>query len=145
MRILSGELEPTTGEIVKSSNELKIAYLRQEILDQLKYENTLFEELMTVFQRELENMDKVKKLENSLQYVNGDIKKTEQILQELENSKALLDSSNHQHSEAYYKSRVDRIIDMLGFSKSDSQSKVATFSGGWKMRIAIAKIMLREP
>ena len=41
-----GELEPTSGEVVKSSNDLRISFLRQEFVDELVLSRTLKEELM---------------------------------------------------------------------------------------------------
>jgi hypothetical protein len=52
LRILAGEVEPTTGDVVKSSRNLRVAFLRQEFVDELVETNTLREELYTAFQEE---------------------------------------------------------------------------------------------
>jgi hypothetical protein len=52
LRILAGEVEPTTGDVVKSSRNLRVAFLRQEFVDELVETNTLREELYTAFQDE---------------------------------------------------------------------------------------------
>lgn len=54
LRILAGEVEPTTGDVVKSSRNLRVAFLRQEFVDELVETNTLREELYTAFQEERE-------------------------------------------------------------------------------------------
>jgi ATP-binding cassette subfamily F protein 3 len=46
LRVMYGELEPTSGEVVKSSNDLRISFLRQEFVDELVLSRTLKEELM---------------------------------------------------------------------------------------------------
>ena len=45
-------MEPTTGDVVKSSRNLRVAFLRQEFVDELLETNTLREELYTAFQEE---------------------------------------------------------------------------------------------
>ena len=45
----------------------------------------------------------------------------------------------------YYSLQVDKVMDAAGFSPSDGSALVKSFSGGWKMRVGIAKILLKEP
>ena len=42
-------------------------------------------------------------------------------------------------------SKVDKVMDSMGFSVMDQSALVKTFSGGWKMRIGLAKILLKDP
>jgi ATPase subunit of ABC transporter with duplicated ATPase domains len=52
MRVLAEELEPTTGDLVKSSKSLRIAFLRQEFVDELDMNRGLKDELLASFTRE---------------------------------------------------------------------------------------------
>jgi ATPase subunit of ABC transporter with duplicated ATPase domains len=52
LRISAGELEPTTGDVVKSSQDLRVSMLRQEFVDELVKTRTLKEEFMSVFVEE---------------------------------------------------------------------------------------------
>lgn len=52
VKILAGELQPTAGEVVKSSKDLRVAFLRQEFVDELVMERSLKEELTSVFTEE---------------------------------------------------------------------------------------------
>jgi ATPase subunit of ABC transporter with duplicated ATPase domains len=52
LKILSGEIEPTTGDVIKSSPNLRIAFLRQEFIDQLNLQNSLRQELLSSFVEE---------------------------------------------------------------------------------------------
>lgn len=54
MKILAGEIEPTAGEVVKSSKDLRVSFLRQEFVDELILERSLKEELSSVFIEENE-------------------------------------------------------------------------------------------
>lgn len=49
VKILAGELEPTAGELVKSSKDLRVSFLRQEFVDELVMERSLKDELVSVF------------------------------------------------------------------------------------------------
>lgn len=52
VKILAGDLEPTAGEVIKSSKELRVAFLRQEFVDELVMERSLKDELISVFTEE---------------------------------------------------------------------------------------------
>lgn len=52
VKILAGDLEPTAGEVIKSSKDLRVAFLRQEFVDELVMERSLKEELISVFTEE---------------------------------------------------------------------------------------------
>lgn len=52
VKILAGELQPTAGEVVKSSKDLRVAFLRQEFVDELVMERSLKDELISVFTEE---------------------------------------------------------------------------------------------
>lgn len=49
---MAGDLEPTAGEVIKSSKDLRVAFLRQEFVDELVMERSLKEELLSVFTEE---------------------------------------------------------------------------------------------
>lgn len=49
---MAGDLEPTAGEVIKSSKDLRVAFLRQEFVDELVMERSLKEELISVFTEE---------------------------------------------------------------------------------------------
>lgn len=52
VKILAGDLEPTAGEVIKSSKDLRVAFLRQEFVDELVMERSLKDELISVFTEE---------------------------------------------------------------------------------------------
>ena len=140
LRILMGEEEQTTGFIQKEGNP-KVAYLKQEFEFNLK--NTLREELESSF-------IEIKNISRELLKVEQKLK-----LPEVINNKKELDflvnklgvyQRKYELSGGYeITSAVEKILPILGFKVSDADQLVETFSGGWKMKIALGKIMLQKP
>lgn len=67
VKILAGEIEPTAGEVVKSSKDLRVAFLRQEFVDELVMERSLKEELTSVFVEETTILDGIAACEVSVE------------------------------------------------------------------------------
>lgn len=67
LKVLAGELDPTSGEVLKSSQNVKIAFLRQEFTDELDLARTLKEEMLSVFGEEQEILTKLRALEGRLE------------------------------------------------------------------------------
>lgn len=141
LRILAGDLPPTSGTIVKSSQNLRVSFLRQEFLDSLNPNNTLKEELYSTFVEEQQILDDIAACENEVANSVGNEEQLTTILDKLQSlqEKAI--------SKGVYSmnSKVEKIMGSMGFSSNDADAKINTFSGGWKMRIGLAKILLEGP
>lgn len=72
VKILAGDLQPTAGEVVKSSKDLRVAFLRQEFVDELVMERSLKEELTSVFTEEAGILSGLQACEVSAQIHLGD-------------------------------------------------------------------------
>jgi ATP-binding cassette subfamily F protein 3 len=141
LRILAGEVEATTGDVVKSSKTLRVAFLRQEFVDELVETNTLRQELYTSFQEERELLKAISDCEEEVGRTTDDPLKMETVLNTLQD---LQDKAIAQGVYAL-DAKVDKVMDAAGFSPADGSLLVKSFSGGWKMRVGIAKILLKEP
>lgn len=141
LKILAGDLEPTTGEIIKSSRNLRVAFLRQEFIDELVLDRPLRDELYSAFTEEQELLRDIASCEEEVGRTTDDPDKMEEVLNRLQKlqDKAI--------SKGVYAldSKVDRVMDSMGFSSADASALVKSFSGGWKMRIGLAKILLKDP
>ena len=67
LKVLAGELDPTSGEVLKSSKNVKIAFLKQEFTDELDLDRTLKEEMLSVFGEEQEVLARLRGLEGRLE------------------------------------------------------------------------------
>jgi ATP-binding cassette, subfamily F, member 3 len=134
LKIISGFDTPSNGEIQKA-NDVKIEYLPQEI--DFYSDNTLFMEVSESFREIFDLKEKIEIIHHKL-------------VQDPTNEK-LIDNlgqfeSRYQHLDAYSLNyKVARVLSGLGFKESDHNRLVEEFSGGWKMRILLAKMLLREP
>lgn len=141
LKILNGEIECTYGDVIKSSPNLRVAFLRQEFVDQLNMSRTLREELLASFVEERQLLADIASCEQEVERTVDDPQQMEVVLNRLQK---LQDSAI---SKGVYAldSKVDKIMDQTGFAPEDGHALVSSFSGGWKMRIGLAKILLLDP
>eukprot|EP00531_Pseudo-nitzschia_arenysensis_P006725 CAMPEP_0116151578 /NCGR_PEP_ID=MMETSP0329-20121206/20173_1 /TAXON_ID=697910 /ORGANISM="Pseudo-nitzschia arenysensis, Strain B593" /LENGTH=844 /DNA_ID=CAMNT_0003648203 /DNA_START=109 /DNA_END=2644 /DNA_ORIENTATION=- len=142
LRIMSGELEPTTGDVVKSSGDLRTAMLRQEFVDELVKERTLKEEFMSVFAEENKIVQDLRDAEKELETMSdADPDAMQEILDRMQD----LQQKAEDKDVYVLESKVKKTMDLMGFNDDEAEDLVASFSGGWKMRIGLGKVLLRDP
>ena len=141
LRVLSGEIEPTSGEIVKSGKNLRTAYLRQEFIEELIPTRGLKDELFSAFVEEQALLKEIEAVEDEIAKTTDDANAMEAALNKL----AELQGEATLKGVYALDSKVEKIMDQCGFASSDAELPVKSFSGGWKMRIGLAKILLKEP
>ncbi len=138
LRMLMGELEPESGSVDKLDH-VNIGYLPQDGISVSG--NTLFTEAESAF--------------GNIKELQGKIEKAEADMLEMDTSEEayydLIDQIGEweQQLENYeprkMKSRIERILMGMGFSEEDFGRDTGEFSGGWQMRIALAKLLLKNP
>jgi len=84
LRILAGDLEPTYGDVVKSSKNVRVAFLRQEFTDELVPTRTLRKELFAAFHDELQVLEDIKRCEDAVARTTDDPALMETTLNELQ-------------------------------------------------------------
>uniref|UniRef100_A0A6U2Q7G8 ABC transporter domain-containing protein n=1 Tax=Leptocylindrus danicus TaxID=163516 RepID=A0A6U2Q7G8_9STRA len=140
LKILNGELEPTTGDVVKSSKDLRVAMLRQEFVDELVMDRTLREEFLSVFEEEAQILNDLRACEKELEELaNPD--DMQGILDRMEKLQNKADAKEVYNLE----SRVEKIMNLMGYTPEEGEDLVRMFSGGWKMRIGLGKVLLKDP
>jgi ATP-binding cassette subfamily F protein 3 len=138
MKMLADLLPPDEGEII-GSKELSFGYLPQDGL--FARERTVFEEALSVFE-ELRSLEtECRRLEHELAdmpHSGPEYEKT------TERYSALTQQFQLQGGYAL-EAKVGSVLNGLGFSQNDWTRQCSEFSGGWQMRIALAKLLLQQP
>ncbi|PHS67187.1 MAG: glycosyl transferase family 2 [Flavobacterium sp.] len=138
LKILSGEQEYDGGQIA-SDKEISIGFLKQDI-DFIKGR--------TVLEEAYEAFVLIKKLEKQLEKINHQL--AERTDYESDSYHQLMVDVNeiqHQyeiHGGYNYQGDTERVLQGLGFQQEDFNMATDTFSGGWRMRIELAKLLLQN-
>jgi ATP-binding cassette subfamily F protein 3 len=138
MKILSGIVPPDEGEVV-GARELTFGYLPQDGL--FVRGRTVFEEGRSVF-AELQRLeDECRRLEHELAEMEHSGPEHEKKLERYSTMSQQFRLQGGYTLDA----RVGTVLHGLGFSRSDWNRPCEEFSGGWQMRIALAKLLLQQP
>ena len=139
LKILCGIQKPDAG-VVAVPNDTTIGYLPQVM--HLTDETTLREETRKAFADVLKQKERVAKMEREL---------AERTDYESESYMELVEKFSHEHDRFMllgadnYEAELERTLLGLGFNKTDFERPTSEFSGGWRMRIELAKILLQRP
>jgi ATP-binding cassette subfamily F protein 3 len=137
LRIICGHEEPDSGEVYVAPGT-RIGYLSQEPI--VNPENTLNEEMYSVFKNLLEVEQQIKDIQKQLPSVT-DEKVLDSELKQLSDLQEYFETNDGFAIDA----RIGQVISGLRFSEEDRNRHIKTFSGGWQMRISIAKLLLQSP
>lgn len=141
LRMIAGLMTPTSGELVRSSARTKASFLRQEFIDELDPRRTLREEFTSAFVEEQTLLSEYNTCEKEIADAGDDLDKLEVLLNRLEDLRQKCDDKGAWNLEA----RIDKVMPGLGFTEDDNDKLVAAFSGGWKVRIGLGKVLLQDP
>ena len=139
MKIIAGEQKATRGNI-RFPKDAVIAYLPQHLLTEDNC--TVFEEASKAFaqvfamQKEMSDLNKA--LETRTAYESDDYMKLIQKVSDLGEKYYALEEIN-------YEAEVEKALAGLGFKREDFHRQTSEFSGGWRMRIELTKILLQKP
>lgn len=139
LQIIMGKLMPDTGEIVKSKKSMKIAYLAQEF--DVVPTRTVREEFYSVYQQQTKILRRQKELSEELEQCGEDMSRMQRVLDELDG----LERAASALDVTLLDKKVDQMMPELGFKPEDNDRLVASYSGGWQMRMCLGKILLQEP
>lgn len=139
LKILAG-LQSPTGGVVSIPKETTIGYLPQQM--QLKDIRTVREEAEMAF-------DHIHDMEREINLLNEQL--AERTDYESEAYHKIIDKVTHLSEQfqmmggSNYHAELERTLIGLGFSREDFDRPTSEFSGGWRMRIELAKLLLRRP
>ena len=139
LKIIAGEQQCDSGS-VNMSNTATVGYLPQDGVEP-EENRTVFKEVEQIFRNILEMREqqtriheKMEELEPGSSEHNSAIETFGRLQHQLENAGAYS-----------IKADIERVLKGLGFSNSDFSRSTTEFSGGWLMRIALAKLLLKKP
>ncbi len=139
LKLIAGEDQPSEGEI-SVSKETTFGYLPQEM--KLNDSKTLLEETLLAFEQILAIEKEISKLNNDIgeehDYHSEEYLKKLDRLAELNERYTILGGDS-------YQAEIEQTLIGLGFERTDFNRPTAEFSGGWRMRIELAKLLLRKP
>ena len=138
LKLLSKDVEPSGGSLA-FDKDVKIGFLRQDI--DFVHGRTILEEAYQAF-------EEIKKIEAELEQINAEL--LERTDYESESySQLIIDLT--EKTERFeliggynYKGDTEKILQGLGFQRDDFDKLTDTFSGGWRMRIELAKLLLQN-
>lgn len=139
LKIIAGVNKPSTGNI-SAPKETVIAYLPQHLLT--KDDATVFEETSKAFSDIFKMRDEIEEINNQLT-IRTDYESDEymKLIEEVSE----LSEKFYSIEEVNYEAEVEKVLKGLGFVREDFTRPTSEFSGGWRMRIELAKILLKKP
>ena len=138
LKILMGEVEANSGSVDKS-DYVNIGYLPQDGIQTSG--RTLFKEAETAFGDVLALQEKIAKAEEAMLEMDTSSEEYYDLIDVMGEWEQQLEESQPDR----IKSKIERILTGIGFEISDLERDTGEFSGGWQMRIALAKLLLQNP
>ncbi|HZF63045.1 MAG TPA: ABC-F family ATP-binding cassette domain-containing protein [Chitinophagaceae bacterium] len=134
LKLFAGEYQPSAGT-VERSRSTSIGYLHQDLLS--------FDTNESILQVALHAFDKVKASEKEIERIAKELEKnsTDDLLM-------LYSEKLHEFEEAggyTAEHKTEEVLQGLGFNNEDLQRPYREFSGGWRMRVLLAKMILQQP
>jgi ATP-binding cassette subfamily F protein 3 len=139
MKIIAGQQKATRGH-VRAPKDAVIAYLPQHLLTEDNC--TVFEEAAKAFKQVFEMRAEMEKLNHALETrTDYDSDEYMAIIEQVTE----LGEKYYQLEDVNYDAEVEKALKGLGFRPEDFHRQTREFSGGWRMRIELAKILLQKP
>ena len=139
LKIIAGMQQPTRG-CVSLQRDVTVGYLPQVVV--LSDERTVMEEAETAFAHIREMQERIERLNKEL---------AERTDYDSEDYMALVERFTHENDRYQmmggqnYRAELERTLQGLGFKREDFDRPTSEFSGGWRMRIELAKLLLQKP
>jgi len=138
MKVIAGKIQADSGERSVQKG-CRVSYLPQSGI--VHKGKTLREEAETAYESILLLITRAEELGRELEKTTGDSGRTRALLEEHHRLLSEVENSGYYRRDAV----ISQVLLGLGFSENDADRETGEFSGGWQMRIALAKILLENP
>jgi ATP-binding cassette subfamily F protein 3 len=134
LRIITGEYQPSEG-VLSKSKDCTIGFLNQDLLS-YESEESIYHVALQAFDKALKLQIEIDDIIAKMEFDHSD--EILNLLGEKQEQFEALDGYNIQF-------KTEEILEGLGFSTADLQRPLCEFSGGWRMRVMLAKLLLQNP
>ncbi|MDO9553164.1 MULTISPECIES: ABC-F family ATP-binding cassette domain-containing protein [Rhodonellum] len=134
LKIINGDFQPSSGDIQKAK-DCTIGFLNQDLLSYLS-EDSILDVALEAFKDTLKLQDEI---DATLKLMETDY--SEEVLHKLAHLQDQFEAN-----EGYtIKAKAEEVLEGIGFNTKDLNRPLKTFSGGWRMRVMLAKLLLEKP
>ncbi|WP_339926151.1 ABC-F family ATP-binding cassette domain-containing protein [uncultured Cyclobacterium sp.] len=134
LKIIHGDLQPSSGEIQKAK-DCSVGFLNQDLLS-YQSEDSILDVALEAFKETLSLQVEIDKVLKAMETDYSD-----EIIQKLANLQERFEAL-----EGYtIKAKAEEVLEGIGFKTADLGRPLKTFSGGWRMRVMLAKLLLEKP
>jgi len=138
MKIIAGKINADSGDF-SVQKDTRVSYLPQSGI--VHFGKSLRDEAETAFSFMHSLLERMERAGTLLEKAKNDGSQTQALLEEHHNLQEQIEESGYYRREG----EISSVLSGLGFSKNDINRDCAEFSGGWQMRIALAKTLLEKP
>ncbi|WP_304516930.1 ABC-F family ATP-binding cassette domain-containing protein [Cecembia rubra] len=134
LKLINGDYQPSSGEIQKAK-DCTIGFLNQDLLS-YQSEDSILDVALEAFKATLQLQEEIDMV---LKQMETDY--SEEIIHKL----AKLQDQFEANEGYTIKAKAEEVLEGIGFSTEDLKRPLKTFSGGWRMRVMLAKLLLEKP
>ena len=134
LKIINGDYQATTGEVQKAK-DCTIGFLNQDLLS-YQSDESILNVALAAFKETLALQDEIDKVLKQMETDYSD---------EVINRLAYLQDRFESNEGYTIKAKAEEVLEGIGFQTADLQKPLRQFSGGWRMRVMLAKLLLEKP
>ena len=134
LKIINGDFQPSSGEVQKAK-DCTIGFLNQDLLS-YQSDESILNVALAAFKETLSLQDEIEQV-----LVKMETDHSEEIINRL----AFLQDRFESQEGYTIKAKAEEVLEGIGFKTSDLEKPLRTFSGGWRMRVMLAKLLLEKP
>ncbi len=134
LKIINGDFQPSSGEVQKAK-DCTIGFLNQDLLS-YQSDDSILNVALAAFKETLELQDEIDAILKKMETDYSD---------EIINRLAFLQERFEANEGYTIKAKAEEVLEGIGFKSADLNKPLRTFSGGWRMRVMLAKLLLEKP